>query len=190
MHTILLDELYRQGMGILGGVTDDQLEDAARRLCGAEKIYVLGIGHSGMFGRILCMKLNHAGLRAYTVFDEINPPIEAGDVFIAISQSGETATILSLADKAIKIGASVLGVTSDGASRLAKKAEHIILLGKIDATVPVDALSFLGTGNDQNVLGCIFGFNIYVLFYALIAAIAGIRGETPESIDARHANLQ
>jgi 6-phospho-3-hexuloisomerase len=143
-----------------------------------------------MFGRIFCMKLNHVGLKAYTVFDEVNPPMDPEDVFVAISQSGETATVIALVEKVKKIGASVVGVTSAGSSRLAAKSDHLLLLSRIDPAVPVDALSFLGTGEDQNVLGCIFGFTTYVVFYSLAGMIAEMRGETPASIDARHANLQ
>lgn len=190
MHMKLLEELYRQGKGILGDVTDEHLEKIAGTLAGAGKVYILGIGHSGMFGRIFCMKLNHVGLRAYTVFDEVNPPMDPGDVFVAISQSGETATVISLVDKAKRIGASVVGVTSAGSSRLVEKSDHLILLSGIDPAVPVDALSFMGSGDDQNVLGCVFGFTTYVIFYSLTAMIAEMRGETPASIDARHANLQ
>jgi len=41
------------------------------------------------------MKLDHTGIKAYTVFDEINPPFNRKDLFIAISQSGETQTIIT-----------------------------------------------------------------------------------------------
>ena len=77
LHHNILDELYGNSKEVL------------------EKIYVLGIGHSGGFGKILSMQLNHVGLRAYTVFDEINPPFKKGNLYIAISQSGETKTIVA-----------------------------------------------------------------------------------------------
>ncbi|MFW6181015.1 MAG: SIS domain-containing protein [Spirochaetota bacterium] len=190
MHLQLLEDFHRQGKGILGRVSDEHLQRLARRLAEADKVFVLGIGHSGMFGRIFCMKLNHVGVRAYSVFDEVNPPFGKGDLFVAISQSGETGTVLALVDKAKKLGGEVLGVTSGEASTLAGRADHLLVLQKYDQSAGIGALGFLGDSRSQNVLGSLFGFTIYVVFYALAGMIAGIRGETAGSIDQRHATLQ
>jgi len=78
------------------------------------------------------MKLNHVGLQAYTVFDEINPPFDGDDLFIAISQSGETKTILALAEKAKKLGGSVLGVTSVRQSTLSGLAESTVNMPRLE----------------------------------------------------------
>lgn len=190
MHLRLLEDFCNQGRSILGRVSDEHLQGLARRLAEAEKVFVLGIGHSGMFGRIFCMKLNHAGVRAYTVFDEVNPPFGKNDLFVAISQSGETVTILSLVEKATKLGGKVLGVTSGETSTLAEKADYLLVLKKLDEGAGIEALGFLGGGRNQNVLGSLFGFNIYIIFYALVGMIADIREESAGAIDARHANLQ
>jgi 6-phospho-3-hexuloisomerase len=190
MHLQLLEDFYRQGRGILGRVSDEHLQRLARRLAEADKVFVLGIGHSGTLGRIFYMKLNHVGVRAYSVFDEVNPPFGKGDLFVAISQSGETGTVLALADKAKKLGGEVLGVTSGETSTLAGTSDHLLVLEKTDQSAGIDALGFLGDTRNQNLLGSLFGFNIYIIFYALVGMVAGIRGETARSIDGRHATLQ
>ena len=94
LYIQILEELYRNTKDIFKKIRNDALKKIISILMRAKKIYVLGIGHSGMFGKILSMKLNHVGLKAFTVFDEINPPFEKDDVFVAISQSGETSTIV------------------------------------------------------------------------------------------------
>jgi D-arabinose 5-phosphate isomerase GutQ len=124
------------------------------------------------------------------VFDEINPPFGKNDLFTAISQSGETSTILALAQKAKNLGGAVLGVTSNNSSTLAELSDNLLVLQKLDERTDIAALRFLGTGENQNVLGAVFGFNLYILFYTLVAMIAETRGESAESINARHANLQ
>ncbi|MCK5095357.1 MAG: hypothetical protein KAR18_11555, partial [Spirochaetes bacterium] len=74
IHKTILDEFYVNAKGVFDEIDEKSMQDIISLILDAEKIYVLGIGHSGMFGRILAMKLNHVGLKAYTIFDEINPP--------------------------------------------------------------------------------------------------------------------
>jgi len=156
----------------------------------ADKIFVFGIGHSGLFGKILSMKLNHAGLRTFTVFDEINPPFSKKDLFIAISQSGETSTIITLAEKAKKLGGRVLGISANKVSRLAALSDTLIHLKARSEELDFPVLSAIGDKKHQNLSGILFGYNMYVLFYALIIKIIELQGESPESIDGRHATLQ
>lgn len=193
-HTKMLEqmlrEFYQNGCGILGKVDEKEMIHATDTILRAKKIYVLGIGHSGFFGRIFAMKLNHVGLRAYTVFDEINPPFDQDDLFIAISQSGGTKTILALAEKAKKLGGNVLAVTSNRDSVLGRLADAVLLIDRVDETVDYDVLSKIGDLENQNFLGAIFGFNIYILFYTIIIMLAERLGESADSINARHANLQ
>jgi len=190
IHEGLLEEFYQNARGVFKRIEESGMEKIVDLLLDAKKIYVLGIGHSGMFGRVLSMKLNHVGLTAYTVFDEINPPMGRDDVFIAISQSGETKTIVTLAEKAKKIGGRVVGIVSSEKSTLGTLADTVLRIPKVDEDTQFTVLSAIGDRENQNLLGSLFGFDIYVLFYALVLMLAKKRGESAESIDARHANLQ
>jgi 6-phospho-3-hexuloisomerase len=190
LYTRMLEEFSQNAGGVFDMVDEQELDGVIEAILGAKKIYVLGIGHSGFFGRIFAMKLNHVGLNAYTVFDEINPPFDRDDLFIAISQSGETRTITTLAEKAKKLGGRVLGVTSVRQSTLSSLADAQLTIEKVDERVRFEALARIGDLKNQNFLGALFGFNIFILFYAVIIMIAERLGESTESINARHANLQ
>ncbi len=185
-----LSDFYLNAREVFEKKDGAELENAVTFMLGAKHIYVLGIGHSGMFGRILSMKLNHVGLRAYTVFDEINPPFDEKDLFIAISQSGETKTMLALARKARKLGGKILAVTSDRESTLGGMADAMVCIEKLGISSGFKALGTIGDIKNQNLLGALFGFNIYVLFYTIVIMLAERKNETPDSINARHANLQ
>lgn len=190
VHKQILEEYYLNAKGAFDRIEEKNLKEAVKFISGSNKIYVIGIGHSGMFGKILSMKLNHVGLKAYTVYDEINPPFEKKDLLIAISQSGETSTIVTLARKAKNLGGKVLGITSHSQSSLGKLSDILITIDEQSEGVEFPALSVIGNLKNQNLFGTLFGFNIYVLFYTLVIMIAHERGETPESIDERHSNLQ
>ena len=186
----LTDEFFTNAKNTFKKINPNDIEYAVSLILKSNKIFVLGIGHSGFFGKIFAMKLNHVGLKAYTVFDEINPPFKKGDLFTAISQSGETSTIITLAEKAIKLGGKVFGITSNPSSTLTRLSEYSIILNKVDDKLNFRVLSTIGDHNNQNFLGSLFGLNIYLLFYFIIIEIAKRTGETAESINRRHANLQ
>lgn len=190
VHKKLLDDFYLNAKTTFDKISEKNLKGTVSLIVNSKKIYILGIGHSGMFGKILSMKLNHLGLKAYTVFDEINPPFDKNDLFIAISQSGETKTIISLVKKAKKLGGKVLSLTSNANSTLVNLSDKVLIIEKLANDIEFSALSAIGDKKNQNLLGALFGFNIYVLSYTLIIMLAKELKETPESINKRHANLQ
>jgi 6-phospho-3-hexuloisomerase len=189
-HRQMLEEFYTNAQEVFQKFDEQELEQAVSIILASKKIFVLGIGHSGMFGKIFAMKLNHVGLKAYSLFDEINPPFAKEDLFIAISQSGETKTILSLAEKAKKLGGKVLAVTSVRDSTMASLSETVLKIEKIADNTVFEVLANIGDRKNQNLLGALFGFNIYILFYTIIVKLAQKLGESPDSINKRHANLQ
>ena len=190
VHKKLLDDFYLNAKTTFNKISEKNLKGTVSLIVNSKKIYILGIGHSGMFGKILSMKLNHLGLKAYTVFDEINPPFDKNDLFIAISQSGETKTIISLVKKAKKLGGRVLSLTSNTNSTLVNLSDKVLIIEKLANDIEFSTLSAIGDKKNQNLLGALFGFNIYVLSYTLIIMLAKELKETPESINKRHANLQ
>jgi len=190
VHKKLLDDFYLNAKTTFDKISEKNLKGIVSLIINSKKIYLLGIGHSGMFGKILSMKLNHLGIKAYTVFDEINPPFDKNDLFIAISQSGETKTIISLVKKAKKLGGKVLSLTSNANSTLVNLSDKVLIIEKLANNIEFSALSAIGDKKNQNLIGALFGFNIYVLSYTLIIMLAKELKETPESINKRHANLQ
>ncbi|MBN2302551.1 MAG: SIS domain-containing protein [Lentisphaerae bacterium] len=190
IHVQVAEEFGSNARSVLGEINDIQLRAAVSFLMSANNVHILGIGHSGFFGKVLSMKLNHVGLSAYTVYNETNPPIRSGDVFVAISQSGETRTIISLVEEARSVGAKVLGITANEHSKIGQMSDVCLRVGKRAKDMEFPAMSILGNGKFENMNGALFGASIYALFYAIVIMIMQERGETVESVDARHANLQ
>jgi 6-phospho-3-hexuloisomerase len=190
LHLQALEELTLNARETFAEISSGDLKKCVSAIRGARKIFVFGVGHSGMFGRVLSMKLTHVGLEAYTVFDEINPPFEGGDLLVAISQSGETETVLALARKAKKLGGKLLSVVSNPDSTLGRLSDVVLNVKKISESVSFPCLCSIGDKNNQNFLGMVFALNIYILFYVLLVMLARELGESADSINRRHANLQ
>jgi glucosamine--fructose-6-phosphate aminotransferase (isomerizing) len=137
----MLKEIYEQPralqetlMGRLDGDGPVVLEDVhfdgsfARAL---EKIWITGCGtayHAGLVGRYLFERL----LRVPTEVDHAHelryrdPLVRAGDLAVAISQSGETADTLAASRLCRSRGARVLAVTNVVGSTLSREADDVL----------------------------------------------------------------
>ena len=154
------------------------------------KIYTMGVGHSGLIGKVFAMKLMHLGLASYVVGDVTTPGLREGDVVVAISQSGETTSVVALSKKAKKLGGKVIAITACPQSSLGRMADHIV---KIEAKAPgkkFPALSALGDEEHANLSGALFGINSFLFFYGLICDLVLRAKQTPSKIDSRHANIE
>ncbi|MBA7674326.1 3-hexulose-6-phosphate isomerase [subsurface metagenome] len=154
------------------------------------KIYTMGVGHSGLVGKIFAMKLMHLGLASYVVGDVTTPGLRKRDVVVAISQSGETTSVVALSKKAKKLGGKVIAITACPQSSLGRMADHIV---KIEAKAPgkkFPALSALGDEEHANLSGALFGINSFLFFYGLICDLVLRAKQTPSQIDSRHANIE
>lgn len=171
----------------LSGKNAEIMEDL---LLNAGKIYTMGVGHSGLIGKVFAMKLMHLGLASYVVGDVTTPGLRKRDVVVAISQSGETTSVVALSKKAKKLGGKVIAITAFPQSSLGSIADHIV---KIEAKAPgkkFPALSALGDEEHANLSGALFGINAFLFFYGLICDLVLRAKQTPSKIDSRHANIE
>jgi 6-phospho-3-hexuloisomerase len=156
----------------------------------AKKIFVLGVGHSGLMGKVFAMKLAHLGFNSYVVGDVTTSALNSGDIMVAISQSGETPTILTLCQKAKKLGGKIITITSFPKSTLSELSDHSVFIRAKSKDIDFAHFSLLGDEEHKNMSGALFGLNIYLFFYGLICELAEVIGQTPKQIDSRHANIE
>ncbi len=185
-----IEEMASNAIEISKNLSDQDIEIMEDLLLNAGKIYTIGVGHSGLIGKILAMKLMHLGLASYVVGDVTTPRLRQGDVLVAISQSGETTSVVALARKAKKLGGKVIAITAFPQSSLGRIADHTV---KIEAKAPgkkFPALSALGEEEHANLSGALFGVNSFLFFYGLICDLASRIKQTPSQIDSRHANIE
>jgi 6-phospho-3-hexuloisomerase len=143
----------------------------------APSIFVYGAGRSGIIGRAFAMRLVQAGLRAYVIGESVTPIVKRGDVVIILSRSGESYSSMQTANIVRREGSELVVVTARPTSKLAHAASILI---------PID----LAEDDERSrlaPLGTLFESASLRLTDALIAALLVARGETEESMRARHA---
>jgi 6-phospho-3-hexuloisomerase len=186
----LLRELVDLSQPSLDYLSTEDIHKCVTRLVAADRVFIVGVGHSGLFARIMAMKLCHVGLSAHTVMTETAPPYGPGSILIAVSQSGETETVVGIARKAIRMGGSVIAITANRESSLGLLAAETLEV-VLDSGVSVHGhLATFGDGSAQNVRGVAFGLALYAISYSLAVDVARTLGLSPVDIDLRHANLE
>ena len=89
-------------MAILGELTDnakevdnEQIEAVEKLITEAKRIFISGAGRSGFAARGFSNRLMHLGYTVYFVGEPTTPSIQAGDLLIVGSGSGNTASLVS-----------------------------------------------------------------------------------------------
>ncbi len=163
--------------------TDETLVDKiVSAVDSANRIFVTGVGRSGLVSRFFAMRLMHSGYKVFMVGDVVTPSIQSGDLFIVVSGSGGTETLIPLVKKAKSIGAKVAVISMKQQSPMAEIA---------------DLVCALGTGNEQSFgmvkgmpMGTVFELSTLVFLEAIISKIVHDKGITEEGMRALHANLE
>jgi len=160
---------------------------------GRRKILVMGAGRSGLVGRAFAMRLMHLGYNAYVLGDTIVPRIGEGDIVVAISGSGRTKLIITAAEAAKAVGATLIALTTYPESPLGKLADIVVRIPgrtKIAKEEDYFARQILGIHEPLAPLGTLFEDTCMVFLDALIVELMHRLGKKEEEIRLRHANIE
>ncbi len=90
-------------------------EDFADRLIAeiekSSRIFLWGLGRSGMMARAFAMRLRHLGLESYFIAG-LCPPVRKGDLLITISKTGRSKMLLVPVEAAKKSKARTICITA------------------------------------------------------------------------------
>lgn len=156
----------------------ENTEELLDKITTAGKIAVLGAGRSGLTLKMFAMRLRHLGLDAYAAGETISPALGAGDLLIAASGSGKTASVCAIAKRARESGASVWALTGTATSPLASTAHHLTIL---PSSSTVETIQFGGS---------LFEAAVLLLGDALVLELMDRLGQGHDEMFRRHTNLE
>lgn len=178
----ILDELTATAAALV----DDSaagLDAVADALSGANRVFVLGAGRSGLALQMTAMRLMHLGLTVHIVGEVTAPAIGAGDVLLTASGSGTTTSIVRGADAAMNAGADVAVITTAADSPLGQLATATVVVpaaGKLDRSATVSA----------QYAGSLFEQTVMLLGDALFHSLWLRSGQSADELWPRHSNLE
>ena len=148
----------------------------AEMLPPARRTFITGAGRSGLVARSFGMRLMHAGLPVFIPGETITPAAGAGDLLVAISCTGQTGYTDYIARRARQLGATVVVLTSDANSPLARDADKVVI---IPATAP-----------DIVLRAAVFEHAASLCLDAVFNVLSESLKLDLEEFRARHANLE
>lgn len=172
----LLDNILRELSCILHEVDAENAEKLAGGILSSNRIFLAGMGRSGLVARSFAMRLMQIGLQVYVVGDVTTPAISKEDLLIAISGSGETSITHHIASAAKSFGARVFLLTSQPISRMAEISDLIVVLP--DASQPVLPLKSA------------FESAAHIFLDAIVVLMIEKTGMTEQEMMKRHSNLE
>jgi arabinose-5-phosphate isomerase len=132
-----------EALGRVGTRLDRTFARAARALYDCRgSVIVTGMGKAGLVGQKLAATLASTGTRAFplhpaeAVHGDLGR-IRAGDVVLALSQSGETEEVVRLLPALAQLGAVLVAITERPTSTLGLAAHLCIALGPIEEACPL-----------------------------------------------------
>lgn len=165
---------------------DEQLAKFAEAIKEAKHIFLAGAGRSGVAIRGFCNRLMHLGFSVSLVGDISNPHTQEGDLLILGSGSGETESLVAMANKAKKAGVKIALVTMDPTSSIGKLADVVVVLPGVSPKLKnsewkIESIQPMGSAFEQ----------IQFLTYdGVILELMEQLAETTDTMFPRHADLE
>lgn len=173
--TVCVQQLPAEGLVQAGGLIDS-----------APRIFVAGAGRSGLCMKAFGMRLMHMGKTVHVVGETTTPAITAGDLLVVGSGSGQTSSLLAMAEQAQRRGAKILLFTTNPASPLAEMADHRVVI----SAPSYKAYECGHELTSVQPLGTLFEQSMLILCDSLILGLMQSTGVSALQMLERHANLE
>lgn len=181
---------------ILGSIVDELAANAGRISVGemealadviltGRRVFIAGAGRSGFVARAFSNRLMHLGLAVSFVGEPTTPALTAADVLVIGSGSGETGSLVTMAQKAKKIGAKLATLTIHPEATIGSLADVIVT---IPGATPKSSLA--DTVRSIQPMGNTFEQLCWLVYDAVIMILMDKLHRSEEEMFALHANLE
>jgi 6-phospho-3-hexuloisomerase len=165
-------------------IADEEAEKLVNGILESKKVFVAGAGRSGLMGKSFAMRMMHMGIDAYVIGETVTPTFEKDDILIIGSGSGETKSLISMAEKAKNIGGTIATATIFPESTIGKLADIAIKLPGSPKNQ--------SEGDYQTIqpMGSLFEQTLLLFYDAVILRFMDKKGLDTNKMYGRHANLE
>lgn len=160
----------------LDNISQKESGEFLDRLLESRRVFVAGAGRSRLMLQSFAMRLRHLGMESYVVGETVTPPIGKGDLLVAASGSGKTASVINTVKLAGRHKAGVVFITAVTSPSLDKMVDLIV-------TIP-------GVSPSRQLMASLFEQTL-LLFCDSVCLALKDRLNIPESqLRKNHANLE
>ncbi|WP_191556747.1 6-phospho-3-hexuloisomerase [Metabacillus idriensis] len=165
-------------------IADEEAEKLVNGILESKKVFVAGAGRSGFMAKSFAMRMMHMGIDSYVIGETVTPNFEKEDILIIGSGSGETKSLVSMAEKAKSIGGKIATVTIFPDSTIGQLADITIKL----PGSPKDQSE--GDYKTIQPMGSLFEQTLLLFYDAVILRFMEKKELDTNKMYGRHANLE
>lgn len=177
-------EVIKELERTLSQISEEEAEQLSALIRQSKTILVAGAGRSGLAVKAFAMRLMHLGFNAHVVGETVTPGLEAGDLLLIASGSGETASLVSMAEKAGKIGARLALVSIFPQSSIGRLADVSVRI-----PAPTPKISSAQWTSIQP-MGSLFEQSLFLFFDLLTLQLMAQTAQDSSAMFARHATIE
>lgn len=174
------DIILREVAGVLTRIDEGRSRKFVQLLPKARRIYITGVGRSGLVVKAFGQRLMHLGFDVHLADEITSPGIARGDMLVACSGTGSSQLTIYMATKAKKIGARCVALTAKARSPLGRLADLSILI-----PAPLER----GPGSRQPARS-LFEQALFLYLDSVILTMMQELNVTEETMRQRHSNLE
>ena len=169
----------------LSQVSSEEADLLAEAIVAANRVFIAGVGRSGLMVRGFAMRLTHMGFNVHVVGDVTTPAITADDLLVIGSGSGSTTSLRVITEKAKAVGSKIAMITVLDNSPIAQLADIVL-------AVPAPTLKKENETGFTSVqpMGSLFEQSMLLTFDALIVMLMAKTKVNNDDMFVRHANLE
>ena len=169
----------------LGEIDQANIQYFLKQIMDAQRIFIAGVGRTGMVMRCFAMRLMHLGIKVQIIGDITTTAVGKNDLLLIGSGSGETGSILSIARKAHNLGVQILLITINPDSSIGDLAQACL---KIPAPSP--KLSQKHEKASIQPMGSLFEQTLLLTLECIAGMIMHEKRLDSDSMFVNHANLE
>lgn len=181
-----IEQIFAEMTALSAVIFTADFDRAAQAIVDAPRVFTAGAGRVGALMQCVTKRLMHTRIDAYVIGETTTPPAAAGDLLLVGSGSGETETLVVIAQKAKKLGLKILVITTNPASTLGQLADSVLC-------IPANAKATTDSGEGATSfqpMANLFEQMLHICGDALCIEVANLKGMDHASMFARHANLE
>ena len=176
---------------VLARVQLGEVEAFEKTLLGARRVFVTGIGRTGLMARGFAMRLMHLGRRVYHVGDVITPAIRRGDLLVICSRTGRSPVLVHYIRIAKRAHARVAVVTAERSGAVSRLADVVLLIPS-ERTAKGGAKG--GAANKRRAheppLGSVFEQSLLLVLDQVVVHLMETLGLTAEDLRRIHTTFE
>jgi 6-phospho-3-hexuloisomerase len=175
------DTILNEVKAVIHLIDEKEIRNMTDAILDAKRIFVTAEGRTGLLVRAFAMRLMQMGLEVYVVGETISPNIKEGDLLIAVSGSGETATTLAVVESSLSKIKEFWAITASRESTLASMASGILYIPGQTKERSQEQITSL------QPLSNLFGQALMITLDIVGLQIMQSRGEENQTMRERHS---